>query len=97
MEGSISDAIRRSIGEANEAIYAAASRNPETTFVKFFELIFSFLILYRSRCLWGRGTGTSLLKAELTDVSALLGLRGLLSTFLGLALSTRTRNAASPS
>jgi len=47
MEGSISDAIRRSIGEANEAIYTAASRNPETQFVKFFELIFSFLILYR--------------------------------------------------
>lgn len=29
MEGSISDAIRRSIREANEAIYTAASRNPE--------------------------------------------------------------------
>ena len=87
MEGSISDATRRSIEEA-------------TTFVKFFELIFSFLILYRSRCLWGRGAGTSsLLKAELTDVSTLLGSRetDLLSTFLGLALSTRTRNAASPS
>lgn len=27
--GSVSDAIRRSIGEANEAIYTAASRNPE--------------------------------------------------------------------